>query len=318
MRILVEPRHGADYHAILRLARTAEQHGFDAFFRSDHLLGVDPDDPHTVPSEAWSTLAGLARDTRRIRFGTLLTAATFRSPGLLATIVATVDAMSDGRVELGLGTGWYEREHRAFGVPFPAVGTRFDRLGEQLSIITGLWSTPAGQRFSFEGSHYRIDDCPAPPRPRQSPRPPVIVGGAGPRRTPELAARFADEFNVTFGTGARARFDTFTRICAEVGRDPATVRRSVILPVACGSTRQEWMRRADVMGSEVMRSNAACGTPSHVVDRIGELAGDGADTVYFHIYDVDDLDHLELLGSEVLPAFGGRAAPTLLLDTPPG
>ncbi|RVU20893.1 LLM class flavin-dependent oxidoreductase [Streptomyces antnestii] len=181
LRILLEPRHGADYHAFLALALAAERLGFDAFFRSDHLLGVDPEDPHTVPSDAWTTLAGLARDTRRIRLGTLLTAATFRSPGLLAVIAATVDTMSGGRVELGLGTGWYEREHRAFGIPFPATGARFDRLEEQLAIVTGLWSTPAGQRFSFEGSHYRIEDCPAPPRPCRSPRPPLIVGGAGTR-----------------------------------------------------------------------------------------------------------------------------------------
>src|SRR5690349_21428049 len=188
----MEPRHGARYDEILALALATEQAGFDAFFRSDHLMGVDPNDPTYHPTDCWTTLGGLARDTSRVRLGSLVTPVTFREPGLLAAIVASVDDMSGGRVELGLGTGWYEREHDAFGIPFPARSERFDRMEEQLAVITGLWSGPG---FSFAGAFHRIGDNRTPPRPVQQPHPPIIVGGSGPKRTPAIAARFASEFN---------------------------------------------------------------------------------------------------------------------------
>ncbi len=300
LRLLMEPRHGGSYERILALAQETEAAGFDAFFRSDHLLGVDPGDPGYLPTDSWTTLAGLARDTSRVRLGTLLTAGTYRLPGLLAVAVATVDAMSGGRVELGLGAAWYEREHQAFGIPFPPLRERFDRLEEQLTIVKGLWTMPPGERFSFSGSHYRLQECANPPRPAQSPHPPIVVGGAGPRRTPALAARFADEFNATMPTGARERFAVFHRACERIGRDPATVRQSVVLPVACGADQAEADRRAQVIGSGMLRDEAVCGTPETVVARLAELEADGADTVYFHIYDIDDLDHVRLLGAEVL------------------
>jgi F420-dependent oxidoreductase-like protein len=302
----MEPRHGATYAQILALARATEDAGFDAFFRSDHLFGVDPTDPTYRPTDCWTTLAGLARDTSRIRLGALVTAATFRRPGLLATIVASVDEMSGGRVELGLGTGWYEREHEAFGIPFPPTGERFDRLAEQLEIITGLWRTePDGDKgFSFTGRHYRIEDNRTPPRPVQRPHPPVIVGGTGPKRTPALAARFADEFNGALSEDLRESYARFDRACERIGRDPTQARRSAVLPVACATTPAEVDRRAAVIGSELIRRHAVIGSPALVADRVEDVRAAGADTIYFHIYDIEDLDHVALLGAELLREMG--------------
>nr|WP_200834586.1 LLM class F420-dependent oxidoreductase [Amycolatopsis alkalitolerans] len=303
----MEPRHGSRYDEILALARATEDAGFDAFFRSDHLLGVDANDRTYRPTDCWTTLGGLARDTSRVRLGALVGAATFRQPGLLATIVASVDEMSGGRVELGLGTGWYEREHAAFGIPFPSTRERFDRFEEQLEIITGLWRTGEGDEFSFTGKHYGIEANGATPRPAQDPHPPVIIGGSGPKRTPAIAARFANEFNGALGGDLRDRFAVFARACEAIGRDPDEARRSAVLPVACGSTPREAARRGEIMGSEFMRANAVIGTPRQVTDRIGELREAGADTVYLHIYDIHDLEHIALLGAEVVPQVAATA-----------
>jgi F420-dependent oxidoreductase-like protein len=301
LRVLLEAHHGATYEQILALARTAEEAGFEAFFRSDHYLGVERGNPRFVPTDSWTTLAGLARETRRVRLGTLVTAATFRLPGVLAVTVATADAMSGGRVELGLGAAWYTQEHEMFGIPFPTIEERFDRLEEQLSIITGLWTTPPGERFSFQGEHYQVDQCANFPRPAQSPRPRLIVGGGGPRRTPALAARFADEFNAGFGPGVGERFVRFRRICEELGRDPATVHLSAVVPVFCGSDEAEVTRRRQTMSRGPLLDQAVCGSPEAVVEHLVQVGETGADTIYFHIFDVEDLDHLRLLGAEVLP-----------------
>jgi F420-dependent oxidoreductase-like protein len=304
VRVLMEPRHGASYDEILTLALAVEEGGFDAFFRSDHLFGVDPQDRTYRPTDCWTTLGGLARDTKRVRLGALVGAATFRAPGILANIVASVDEMSGGRVELGLGTGWYEREHTAFGLPFPSTRERFDRLEEQLAIITGLWQTPTGDEagFSFQGQHWQVEANHTPPRPVQRPYPPVIIGGSGPKRTPAIAARFADEFNGALGGDLRERFAVFARACEAIGRDPDEARRSAVIPVACGTTAAEAERRASVMGgSGLIRANATIGSPQLLVDRIGELNEAGADTIYFHIYDIHDLEHIALLAAEVLP-----------------
>lgn len=297
----MEPRHGATYAQILALARATDDAGFDAFFRSDHLFGVDPNDPTYRPTDCWTTLAGLARDTSRIRLGSLVTAATFRRPGLLAAIVASVDEMSGGRVELGLGTGWYQREHEAFGISFPPTGERFDRLTEQLEIITGLWRTEPGAEngFSFAGKHYRVEANHTPPRPAQRPHPPIIVGGTGPKRTPAIAARFADEFNGALSDDLRESYARFNRACERIGRDPTQARHSAVLPVACATTPAEVTRRAEVIGSEFIRRHAAIGSPALVADRVEELRKAGADTIYFHIYDIEDLDHVALLGAEL-------------------
>ena len=301
LRVLLEPHHGASYDQILALARATEESGFDAFFRSDHYQGIDPDDARYRPTDSWTTLAGLAVQTDRVRLGTLMTASTYRRPGPLAITVATVDAMSGGRAELGIGAAWIEQEHRYLGIPFPPLGERFDRLGEQLEIITGLWATPPGERFSFHGQHYRLEDCASVPRPAR--RPPVIIGGAGPRRTPALAARFADEFNSGMPDGLAERFANFRRICEQSGRDPAGVRLSTTLPVCCGPTRAAAARRAAALGEPGARMLAmgVTGTPGDILGRLAGLHAAGADTVYFHLYDVTDLDHVRLLGREVLP-----------------
>jgi F420-dependent oxidoreductase-like protein len=306
LRVLMEPRNGASYEDILALALATERAGFDAFFRSDHLLGGNPDNPEYKPTDCWTTLGGLARDTTTVRLGALMTASTFRAPGLLATIVASVDDMSGGRAELGIGAAWYTREHAAFGLPFPPVGERFDRLEEQLAVITGLWRAQPDSPFSFDGQHYQVTDNRTPPRVTQHPHPPIIIGGGGPRRTPALAARYAAEFNAAYGGDPGERFQRFGRACEAIGRDPADARLSAVLPVAIGATPADVERRAEIVGGPMLRDAAVIGPPAALTDRITELAKAGADTVYLHIFDIHDLDHIALIGAEVLPQLAGR------------
>lgn len=303
LRIFTEPQQGATYDELLTVAQTAERLGFDAFFRSDHYLRIGPGDPGPGSTDAWVTLAGLARETSTIRLGTLVTPATFRYPGALAISVAQVDRMSGGRVELGLGTGWFDAEHTAYGIPFPPLGERFARFEEQLEILTGLWGTPVGETFSFEGAHYRLADSPALPKPEQSPRPPIIIGGTGAKRTPRLAARFADEYNVPFHTldDSAAAFARVRQVCEE-GRERPIVF-SVAQTVAVGTGEAEIARRARAAGHELdaLRANGLAGTPAEVADKIGRFAELGVDRVYLQVMDLSDLDQLELIAAEVLP-----------------
>ena len=306
LRIFTEPQFGATYEDQLAVARESEALGFDAFFRSDHYLTMGGSG-EPGPTDSWVTLGALARETERIRLGTMVTAATFRHPGPLAIAVAQVDAMSGGRIELGLGTGWYEQEHDAYGIPFPPLGERFERLSEQLAIVTGLWETPMGERFSFEGTHYRLVDSPALPKPVQTPRPPVIVGGWGQTRTPRLAARYADEYNVPFAPHAevfRDRVGAVKAACEAVGRDPAGLRWSVAATVCCGEDEAEYARRAEAIGRDPadLRAHAAAGTPAEVADRLRAFADAGAERIYLQVLDLRDLDHLRLLAAEVAPA----------------
>lgn len=305
LRIFTEPQQGASYDQLLAVATTAEACGYGAFFRSDHYLKMGSVTGAPGPTDAWVTLAGLARDTERIRLGTLLTAATFRLPGPLAISAAVVDAMSGGRVELGLGAGWYEEEHTAYGIPFPALGERFERLEEQLEIITGLWDTPAGETFDYAGRHYQLSSSPALPKPTQTPRPPIIVGGHGPRRTPRLAARFADEFNVAF-----APLDVLARqyrlvdeACASAGREPTSVLRSVALVVCCGANEEEVERRARRIGrgKDELRANGLAGSPEEVAEKLAAYRSAGAVRVYLQVLDLEDLDHLRFVAAEVAP-----------------
>ncbi len=305
LRIFTEPQQGATYGDLVTVAQAADRLGFDGFFRSDHYLRMGGGDPGPGPTDAWTTLAGLALQTSRVRLGTLLTCATFRLPGPLAVAVAQVDQMSGGRAELGLGAGWFEAEHRAYGVPFPPLAERFERLAEQLQVITGMWAASPEQPVSFAGTHYRVEGNPGLPRPVQSPRPPLIVGGLGPRRTPALAVRFADEVNMPFPplTVFEERQRDVDLACAAVGRDPASLRRSVTLVVCCGRDEGEIARRAAAIGREPgeLRENGAAGTPSEVVDRLLRFAAAGAELVYLQVLDLADLDHLELLAAEVMP-----------------
>ena len=305
LRVFTEPQQGASYDDLLRVAQATEQLGFDAFFRSDHYLVMGDGDGLPGPTDAWVSLAGLARETKRIRLGTLLTAATFRLPGPLAIAVAQVDAMSGGRVELGLGTGWYDAEHRAYGIPFPPLGERFARLEEQLTVITGLWETPVGKTFTNSGKHWPIADSPALPKPVQ-PRPPVIVGGHGRTRTPQLAARFAAEYNIPFANSVDVAAEQFNRVraaCRAAGRDPETLTLSAALVLCCGRDEHEVSQRAAAIGRAVpeLREHGLAGTPSELVDKIGKFAEAGASRIYLQMLDLSDLGHLELVAAAVMP-----------------
>jgi F420-dependent oxidoreductase-like protein len=305
LRIFTEPQQGASYGTLRRVAKAAEDLGFDAFFRSDHYLKMGAVSGEPGPTDAWATLAALAVETTTIRLGTLVTAATFRLPGPLAITVAQVDEMSNGRVEFGLGTGWYDGEHKAYGIPFPPLKERFDRLEEQLAIITGLWSIPVGQTFSYDGAYYQLTDSPALPKAVQRPKVPVIIGGGGPRRTPALAARYADEFNAAFRPvdDTAAAFDRVREACAADGRDPASMTFSVAHLTCCGKDEAELARRAAEIGRDLeeLRPDGLVGSPSEIVDRLGAYAEAGATTAYLQILDLADLDQLELLASQVLP-----------------
>ena len=304
LRIFTEPQQGATYDDLLTVARTAEELGFGAFFRSDHYLGMGTEGL-PGPTDAWATLAALARETSTIRLGTLMTSATFRLPGPLAITVAQVDEMSGGRVELGLGAGWYEAEHTAYGIPFPDTGERFDRFEEQLAVITGLWRTPPGETFTHEGRHYPVTDSPALPKPVQDPAPPVLVGGLGKKRTPELAARYADEFNLPFVSveTTRQQFARVRAACEEQGRDPSSMTWSNALVLCVGEDEEEVRRRAEAIGRDAdeLREHGVAGTPDEAVETIGRYAQEGAERVYLQVLDLGDLDHLRLVAAEVMP-----------------
>ncbi|MEU8800148.1 LLM class F420-dependent oxidoreductase [Spirillospora sp. NPDC048819] len=303
LRIFTEPQQGATYETQLAVAKATEDLGFDAFFRSDHWVKMGGVTGEPGPTDSWITLGALARETSRIRLGTLVTSATFRHPGPLAISVAQVDQMSGGRVDLGIGTGWFEQEHTAYGIPFPSLGERFERLEEQVRILTGLWGTPAGETFAFSGEHYTLADSPALPKPAQAGGPPIIIGGFGLKRTPRLAARYADEYNVPFKlveeTGEA--FERVRAACADAGRTTPPVC-SAAQVVCCGRDEAELKRRADAIGRDVqeLRENGLAGTPGEVVDKIGRFGELGAERIYLQVLDLQDLDHLELLAAEVL------------------
>jgi F420-dependent oxidoreductase-like protein len=305
LRIFTEPQQGAGYATLRRVAKAAEDLGFDAFFRSDHYLRMGDASGQPGPSDAWTTLAGLAVETSVIRLGTLVTSATFRYPGPLAVTVAGIDEMSGGRVELGLGAGWFEAEHAAYGIPFPAARERFDRLEEQLAVITGLWQTPEGTDFSYPGKYYQVTNSPGLPKPVQRPRPPVIIGGHGPRRTPMLAARYADEFNIAFSPAeeAAAQFGRVREACAAAGRDPGALVYSAAQVVCCGKDEATVSRRAQAIGrsSDDLRANGLAGSPAELVDKIGTFAEAGVQTLYLQVLDLEDLDQLADIAAGVMP-----------------
>ncbi|MEU9594114.1 LLM class F420-dependent oxidoreductase [Streptomyces sp. NPDC048193] len=300
LRIFTEPQQGATYDTLLAVAKATEDLGFDAFFRSDHYLAMGSADGLPGPTDAWITLAGLARETKRIRLGTLMTAGTFRLPGVLAIQVAQVDRMSGGRVELGLGAGWFEEEHKAYGIPFPKE--KFARLEEQLAIVTGLWATETGKTFDFHGKFYELTDSPALPKPAQA-KVPVLIGGHGATRTPRLAAQYADEFNIPFASieDTERQFARVRAAAEQAGRGADALTYSNALVVCVGKDDAEVARRAAVIGREVdeLKANGLAGSPAEVVDKIGRYAAAGAQRIYLQILDLDDLDHLELISSRV-------------------
>lgn len=309
LRIFTEPQQGASYDDILAVAKATEDLGFDGFFRSDHYLRMGQGDGLPGPTDAWTTLAGLARETSRIRLGTLVSSVTYRQPGVLAIQVAQVDQMSGGRVELGLGTGWFAAEHAAYGIPFPEK--RFGLLEEQLEIVTGLWRTPVGERYSFAGEHWTLTDSPALPKPVQHAAVggghgvPVIVGGGGPRRTPALAARFASEYNASFPEidQVPTLFGRVRAAAEAIERDPADLTYSVALVMCVGEDEAAFTRRAAAIGREPaeLREHGVAGTVAEVVDRLGTLADAGVQRVYLQVLDLADLEHLEVVAREVAP-----------------
>ncbi|WP_418275773.1 LLM class F420-dependent oxidoreductase [Isoptericola jiangsuensis] len=301
LRVFTEPQQGASYDTQLAVAKAAETLGFSAFFRSDHYLAMGGDGL-PGPTDAWTTLAGLARDTSTIRLGTLVSSATFRHPGVLAIQVAQVDEMSGGRVELGLGTGWFAAEHAAYGIPFP--DKRFGMLTEQLEILTGLWGTPVGETFDFAGEHYTLTDSPALPKPAQA-QVPIIVGGGGPRRTPALAARFATEYNQAFPEvdAVGPRITVIEEALSDAGRTADSLTQSVALVLAVGADPAEFERRAAAIGREPaeLREHGVAGTVAEAVDRLGALRDVGVQRVYLQVLDLQDLDHLDLVAREIAP-----------------
>lgn len=299
--VFTEPQQGFSYAEQRTFAQASERLGFDGYFRSDHYMRMGAGSPLPGPTDAWTTLAGLAVETSHIRLGTLVSSATHRQPAILAIQAAQVDAMSGGRVELGLGTGWFEAEHRAYGIPFPAK--RFGMLEEQLEIITGLWAAEGG--YSFSGRHYTLADAPALPKPVQS-HVPVIVGGGGPTRTPAIAARFASEFNIGFQPEdvIAEKFAGVRAACEAAARDPETLKLSVALTTIVGDDEAALSRRAEAIGRDggaVRADDVIAGLPGEVVEKVARLQALGAERVYFQLMDLRDLAHLELLGAEVLP-----------------
>jgi alkanesulfonate monooxygenase len=305
VRVMTEPQEGGTYDDLVRLATLTERLGYEAFFRSDHLQRIAAGDPGPGSTEAWVTLAGLARETRRIRLGTMVTSASFRRPGLLALTVATVDAMSGGRVELGLGSGWFEGEHEAFGVPFLSPRDRFDVLEEQLEMLKGLWATGAGETFSFAGTHVHLKDNPALPKPVQPGGVPIIVGGTGKSRTPSLAATYADEFNMPPGQGLAATERQFALVrsaCERAGRDPATLVLSSVQGLGIGSDHDvsRAAQQNDTTPTD-LRARGLWGSPEEIVDKIGQLAALGCASIYLQLQDIHDDEMLERFAEEVLP-----------------
>ncbi|MDG1695071.1 MAG: LLM class F420-dependent oxidoreductase [Ilumatobacter sp.] len=302
LRIFTEPQQGASYDDLLAVALRAEELGFGAFFRSDHFLTMGVSDGLPGPTDAWVTLAGLARDTSTIRLGTLVSSATFRLPGPLAISVAQVDQMSGGRIDFGLGAGWFAAEHEAYGISFPQLRERFDRLEEQLDVITGMWATPVGETYDKPGGHYPITNSPALPKPYAG-SPPIVIGGGGPRRTPALAAKFAAEFNTPF---VSREFFTQQRervgaACEAINRDPNDLVYSAALIVCCGANEAEVAQRAASIGREPseLRENGLAGTPGEVAERIRSWRDAGAERIYLQMMDLDDLDHLNLIANDV-------------------
>lgn len=305
LRIFVEPHLGASYDALLRAAHTAEDVGFTAFFRSDHYLAEGTVARLPGPTDAWTSLAAIARETSSIRLGTLVSPVTFRLPGPLAIVVAQVDAMSNGRVELGLGAGWYAAEHAAYGIPFPPRAIRFEQLREQLEIVRGLWRAPVGERFSYVGTHYAVADSPALPKPLQSGGPPIIIGGRGRTRTPRLAAQYADEYNVPFASPLETAelIRLVLGACRAQQRAPASIVCSAAVTVCCGSTAWEVRRRLEKAALHAAATRAAplSGSPAAVADKLRAYTDAGVRRIYLQILDLDDLEHLALIAEEVMP-----------------
>ncbi len=313
-RIFTDASNGATYDDLLRSAQLIEQCGYAGLFLSDHYTAF-AGDGLPGPTDVWTTLAGLARETSRIRLGSLLTPVSFRHPGPLAITVAQVDAMSSGRIEFGFGAGYFEAEHSAYGIPFPSARERFERLAEALELITGLWKSPLGRHYSFEGEHYRLHDCPALPKPVQRPCPPIILGGTGKKRTPTLAGRYADEFNLQTsrrrapqaqdwldsGPQSRDVADQIERVQAaaeSAGRNPGDIVFSMSAAMGVDPAH---------FNDQIFDGTRLCGSPAQIVDQLGPYTELGISRLYVRApARIGALaENFELFAAEVLPQLAG-------------
>jgi F420-dependent oxidoreductase-like protein len=312
--LMIEGQEGVTWDQWLALARACEDHGFEGLFRSDHYLSFwRPNERGAL--DAWATIAALGSVTERIRLGSMVSPVTFRHPAMLAKSVVTADHASRGRVELGMGAGWFEREHQAFGFEFPPVGQRFDLLTEQVEIVHRLWGAD-GDEVSFTGSHYRLEGCPALPKPVQRPHPTLIIGGDAGPRSAALAARWADEYDVVYvdPAGAKERMDRVSAACEAIGRDPSTMRRSLLTKTIVGSDEAAVRKRAEALMAwsnetgdvsvylQDLRTNHVAGTVDQVLERLSVFATAGIERVLLHHLVHEDLEHVELIGREVIPA----------------
>jgi F420-dependent oxidoreductase-like protein len=309
---MIEGQEGVSWSQWLDLARACEEHGFQGLFRSDHYLSFD--DPRERGAlDAWSTLAALAAVTERIRLGTMVSPVTFRHPAVLAKSVVTADHVSGGRVELGMGAGWFEREHRAFGFPFPSDDVRMEILSEQIEIVHRLWDRDEDE-VSFEGAHHRLEACRAMPKPVQTPHPPLIIGGGAGPRAAALAARWADEYNVNYigpDEVARARA-RLSESCEAIGRDPSALRLSLMTGVVVGADRVDLERRASALmdregesgdpGEAIERwsSDRLVGTVDEVLERLERYAEAGVQRVMLQHLVHEDLEMIALIGAEIV------------------
>jgi F420-dependent oxidoreductase-like protein len=312
--IMIEPQQGMSYEDILAVALAAERAGIETFFRSDHYSSFP--EAGLATTDAWATTAGLARDTSTVKLGVLVSPVVFRLPGPLAKTAATVHEMSGGRVELGIGAGWHEGEARQFGIPFPPVKERLDRLEEYAAVVRGLWTQPPG--WSFQGQHYQVEDALFEPRPDADGRPPIhlIMGGDGKPRSCRMAAEHADEYNVVFATPERARtaFDGVRRACEARGRDSDELVYSALCGVLIGSDEKEYRdrqkRQDDVLGPaavgveppEDRLDRWLLGTPEAALERVAALEAAGVQRIVLHDYLPADLDMIELIGKHLVSA----------------
>ena len=312
--LMIEGQEGVTWEQWVGLARACEEFGYEGLFRSDHYLSFyRPKEQGAL--DAWGTITALGAVTERIRLGSMVSPVTFRHPAMLAKSVVTADHASGGRVELGMGAGWFEREHTAFGFAFPPLGERMEMLAEQVEIVHGLWGGD-GDEVTYEGLHYRLDACPALPRGVQDPHPWLIIGGGAGPRSAALAARWAGEYNVVYvdPAGAKERMDRISAACEAIDRDPASVRRSLLTKTIVGADEQEVRRRAGELMAwtneegdvdaylEDLRAEHIAGTAEQVLERLAEFAAAGIQRVLVHQLVHTDLESVALIGREIVPA----------------
>jgi F420-dependent oxidoreductase-like protein len=308
--LMIEGQEGVSWEQWAALARGCEEHGIPTLFRSDHYMNLDGQHPERGSLDAWATLNALAAITSTLRLGTMVSPATFRHPSELAKVVVTADQVSGGRVDLGLGAGWHDREHEAYGFPFADTRTRVDVMEEQIQIILGSWTEDS---FSFSGTHYTLKDLDAQPRPVQSPHPPLIMGGSAGPRSAALAARYADEYNTPFPSDddLRTRRDNVLRACEKAGREPLpfSVMTGFVVGRDASELRDRATRLAERIGStaDALLSDPPeawiVGTTEHAAERLGALRDAGVHRVMCQNLLHDDLDVLAVI-AELAPSVG--------------